>query len=215
MPRLILCLIVACAVLGSASEPASGQAKRATDVKPSTPASAKEAWGRTVEAFAGALEKGDLGAVGALLAPRASVRPFDGVADEEVWRVFEFVTNGSLVGRHAYVHPPLVMAADLAADFKTHQTLPDRVKARFVVEDDVEMKRANATAVQWLEVQLDARHGALVGVVVLWVQRAGSADGPAVQEPVFVLLKGEELSPGKVKVRTVLYGMPISTDGHP
>jgi hypothetical protein len=215
MTRWIPRLLVTCAVLGWASSPASAQAKRPVDSKSAAPATVQQVWAKTVEAFAGGLVKGDLGAVGALLAPRTTIRQFDGVADEELWRVFERITNGSLVGQHAYIHPPLVMATDLAVDFKTSKTVSDRAKTRFIVDDDGEMKRANATAVQWLELQLDAKYGALVGIVVLWVQRPAAADAPAVQEPVFVLLKGEEVSPGKVKVRTVLYGMPISADGHP
>jgi hypothetical protein len=173
------------------------------------------AWTKTVETFANALVKGDLATVGASLAPRASVRQFDGVADEEVWRIFERVTSASLVGQHAYAHPPLVLAADLAADFKKSKVVPDGAKARFIIDDDSEMKRANATAVRWLEQALDARHGALVGVIVLWIQRAGETAESAVREPVFVLLKGEETAPGTVKVRTVLYGLPVSADGHP
>jgi hypothetical protein len=205
MARAIVIVLYACAaalLLLAAATPARGQAKPA--VTAAAPSAVQQAWARTVREFARAVEKGDLGAVGGLLAPRASVRPFDGTADEEVWRMFERVTNASLIGQHAYAHPPAAMASDLATDFRGSKAIADAVKARFLVEDDADGRRANATAVQWLEMQLGAARGTLVGVVVLWVPRE------ATHEPVFVLLKGEELAGGQVKIRQVVYGVPVN-----
>ena len=207
MARAIVVVIVCLSgavLLGALAAPARGQVKRAA-VGPA-PSPAQQAWSKTVREFARAVEKGDLGAVGGLLAPRASVRPFDGTADEEVWRMFERVMNGSLIAQHAYAHPPETMAGDISADFRHSTAVGEGVKARFFVENDEgDGRRANATAVQWLEVQLGATRGALVGVVVLWVPREDA------HEPVFVLLKGEEsAASGAPKIRQIVYGVPVN-----
>jgi hypothetical protein len=203
MVRAIIVVVVyVCAavlLLMAAATPARGQAKPAAAASP-----VQQAWAKTVRDFARAVEKGDLGGVGGLLAPRASVRPFDGTDDQEVWRMFERVMNGSLVAQHAYAHPPATMASDISTDFRVSKAIADAVKARFVVDDDADGRRANATAVQWLEGQLGATRGALVGVVVLWVPRE------ATHEPVFVLLKGEEVAGGAVRIRQVVYGVPVN-----
>src|SRR5687768_12905389 len=94
MMRWIPRLLVTCAlVAGTAAAP--GQSKRPADAKTTAaaaPATVQQSWSRTVESFARGLSKGDLAGVGELLAPRATVRQFDGVADDGVWRVFERVS---------------------------------------------------------------------------------------------------------------------------
>src|SRR4051812_19434827 len=97
---VIVCLSGA-VLLSALAAPARGQVKRAA-VAPAAPSPKQQAWSKTVREFARAVEKGDLGAAGALLAPHASVRPFDGTSDEEVWRMFERVMNGSLIAQHGY-----------------------------------------------------------------------------------------------------------------
>jgi hypothetical protein len=201
---VIVCLSGA-VLVGALAAPARGQVKRAV-ATPAAPSPRQQAWSKAVREFARAVEKGDLGAAGALLAPHASVRPFDGTSDEEVWRMFERVMNGSLIAQHGYLHPPAAMAGDISTDFRGSNAIPEGVKARFFVEDDDgDGRRANATAVQWLEAQLGATRGALVGVVVLWVPRE------AAHEPVFVLLKGEESAGGgEPKIRQIVYGVPVN-----
>ena len=202
MLRRLSTLALSLALLAIPSGPARAQAKAAAAPTP------QQAWAKTVEGFSKAIMKGDLGAAGALLSPRATVRAFNATADEELWRVFERVMGASLVGQHAYVHPPALMATDISTDVRDSKALAESVKARFVLDDGNDMKRANGTAVQWLETQLDARNGSLVGVIVLWVPRMGA--GPdGVHDPVFVLLKGEETA-GKVRIRQLLYGVPVS-----
>lgn len=191
--RRLMLAVALVAVFWSSSSPSFAQAKRAADVKGGNPA-----WARVVEGFAHALAKGDLNAIEGLVVPRASVRRFDGAGNDEVWTVFERTMNARLIGGHGYVHPPHGMAGDLAGDFKKATTVPDAAKARFLLEDESDVRRANATAVQWLEVQLDAKPGMLVGAIVMWT--------PA-NEPVFVLVKGEE-SGGAVRIRSILYGTP-------
>jgi len=192
-------LLVAAALIGLTSpSPAPAQVKREVEGK----VAANAGWSKVVEEFARALSKGDLGAVERLVAPKATVRRFDGVGNDEVWTVFERTMNATLVGGHAYVHPPRSMAGDLAADFKKSKVVPDAAKARFVMEDDADLRRANATAVQWLETQIDAKAGVLVGAVAMWTPTG---------EPVFVLLKGEEGAGGAVRIRTILYGVPVES----
>jgi hypothetical protein len=193
IPRLLLAVALVTAACSSSS-PSLAQVRRSTDAK--GPANA--AWARTVEGFAKALAKGDLNAADGLVAPRATVRRFDGQGNDEVWTVFERTMNAKLVGGHGYVHPPHGMAGDLAVDFKKATGIPDAAKARFLMEDESDLRRANATAVQWLEVQLDAKSGMLVGAIVMWT---------SANEPVFVLVRGEE-SGGAVRIRSILYGTP-------
>jgi hypothetical protein len=190
--RLFLAAVLV-AAFSSSSAPSVAQVKRAADAK-----GGNAAWSRVVDGFAKALAKGDLNAVEGLVAPRASVRRFDGTGNDEVWTVFERTMNAKLVGGHGYVHPPHGMAGDLAGDFKKATAVPDAAKARFLVEDESDLRRANATAVQWLEVQLEAKGGTLVGAIVMWT---------SANEPVFVLVKGEE-SGGAARIRSIVYGTP-------
>src|SRR4051794_21244611 len=194
MTRSILVVFLGSLLVAPSLAPA--EVKPAGESKPAGNA----AWAKGVESFAKALAKGDLGAVEPLVAPRATVRQFDATAgNDEVWKVFERTMNASLVGGHGYVHPPHGMAGDLAIDFKKAAAVPDGAKARFLIDDDADLRRANATAVQWLETQLDAKNGTLVGAIVMWT---------AANEPVFVLVKGEEGSGGAVRIKTILYGTP-------
>jgi hypothetical protein len=75
------------------------------------------------------------------------------------------------------------------------------------------MKRANATAVQWLVDQLDAKNGAHVGVIILWTPRPPvpgvTSDAPPICDPVFVLVRGEEVGVGEFKINYVVYGCPM------
>lgn len=199
MARSISWLLVAAALIGLTSpSPAPAQVKRAPEAK----APANAAWSVVVEEFARALAKGDLSAVDRLVVSRATVRRFDGAGNDEVWTVFERTMNATLVGDHAYVHPPRAMAGDLAADFKKASGVPDAGKARFLMDDEADVRRANATAVQWLETQIDAKTGMLVGAIVMWTPGG---------EPVFVLVRGEVGAGGSVKIRTILYGVPVES----
>jgi hypothetical protein len=191
-------------------------AARGQTTRPAAPATPQQVWARTVEGFAKALVAGDLNGVNAALAPRASIRRFEGNANQEAWRLFERLEKSTLVGQHAYLHPPLVMAADVASDFKGAAVVPDDVKARFIIDDEAEIKRANATAVQWVGEQLAVKNGAPVAVIVLWTQRVGAAAGVGVasekaqHDVVFVLCRGEEGAVQGQKIKTVVYGVPVA-----
>lgn len=113
--------------------------------------------------------------------------------------------RGMLIGAHAYSHPPMVMAADLAADFKNAEAVPDDTRRRMVPADESEMKRANATAVQWLTDVLKASNGEKVGVIVIWTSALPTVSAG---EMTFVLVKGAEISPGEWRIGHVVYGYP-------
>jgi len=191
------------AVLLLAAFTARGQATRPV---------AEQPWPKTMAAFAKALTNGDIEGMGKVLAPRASIHRFDDNHDEESWQLFDRVgVKATLVGHHAYMHPPMVMAADVSADFKTAAAVPDKAKAKFLIDDETEMKRANATAAQWVGEMVSAKHGAPVGVMILWTPKpsaAGGASSEPVYDVLFILCKGEQVAGNKYRISTVVYGGP-------
>ena len=217
------------------SEPSSGAAGSGTSARDGSSAAGRAdeseqaarsegAWPKLVEAFARALVDGDGASVERLLAGEREVRRF-GHSELEPGAagLVGRAARSTLVGRHAYVDPPLVMAADVAADFKRATAVPERVRASFIIDNDLEIKRANATAVQWVteQLELDAKRGVAVGVIVLWaakpgvtVQREATAGAEAMPEfePVFVLLRGEERAGKRFGVDRVVYGNPLPAD---
>jgi hypothetical protein len=211
-------LILAATVVTLAT-PAWGQTTQPADKSappPQRDVVVDDAWLKTVEGFAKSLASGDLIATEEALKARASVRRFDGVQKEELWRLAECAggteTKAIIVGQHGYIHPPLVMAADIAADFKNATAVPDNVKAKFLVDDETEIRRANATAVQWIVEQLGASDGTPVGVIVLWTPKAVLPGAAGTETPVFeaifVLCRGEEVARHRFKINMVIYGNP-------
>ena len=196
MPVLTRVLIV---LLLMSARPAWAQTTRPTD----------QAWPQAMAAFGKALLGGDIAAMEKVLAPRATIRRFDGAHEEESWRLFEHVGKSTLVGQHAYMHPPMVMAADVSADFKNAAAVPDKAKSKFLIDDENEIKRANATAAQWIGEMVGAKHGAPVGVIVLWTLRP-TAPGTTAEAPVydilFLLCKGEQVGANQYRISTVVYG---------
>lgn len=178
---------------------------------PAAPTAAELAWPKMVQSLSRALCEGDRAAIDVMLANRGNVRRFGMTTSENTAAICEKLSKSLLVGQHAYMHPPLVMAADIAADFKVATMVPERAKARFVIDDDVEMKRANATAVQWVVEQFAATQGTPIAVIVLWTPRANPAGGnaPPLFDTVFVLCRGEEVGPLEYKITNVVYGNPI------
>src|SRR5947199_2941673 len=146
-------------------------AATAQTTQPAADAPPQQPWPRAVAAFAKSLAGGELDTTQAAMAQRSIVRRFDGMGSEELWRLSERAVNAKIVGQHAYVYPPPGMAADLAADFRNAAGVPEKLKAKFIVDDDNDAKRANTTAVQWVAEQLTVRPGTPVGVIVLWAQR--------------------------------------------
>ena len=178
-------------------------------------ATAAKAWRKVVEGFAKALVDGDRAGVEAAMTGKSYVRRFDSHDFEPVAPLIERAGKATLVGQHGYHHPPLVMAADVAADFKNATAVPEKVRTQFMIDDPAEIKRANATAVQWVVEQLEARQGQPVAVIVLWAKKVedakeeGKKDQKPVFEPVFVLVRGEEVEAQKFRINYVVYGNPL------
>jgi hypothetical protein len=205
MKRIVLALAAACMLATAAP---------AQTTQPTADAVPQQPWPRAVAAFARSLAGGDLDATQGAMAQRSIVRRFDGTGTEELWRLAERAVNATVIGQHAYIHPPMGVAADLAADFKNAAGVPEKLKAKFIVDDDKDAKRANATAVQWVAEQLTVRPGTPVGVIVLWAPRATPTAAKAAEKPpahdlVFILLRGDEVAPREFRMDSIVYGNPL------
>ena len=168
-------------------------------------------WPKLVKALAQALISADRSALDTLVDDRVLICRFDGTIAEPSIRLKERAAKATLVGAHGYMHPPLVMAADIAADFKNCPSIPDEVKRHMIPEDDAEMQRANATAVQWVTEMLQITTNQPVGVIVLWCapSASGAATGTSDQpQTVFLLIKGQETAPDQFRLRQIVYGHP-------
>jgi hypothetical protein len=202
--RVLTCVLVV--LLLMSARPASAQTTRPAP---------DQAWPQTMASFGKALLGGDIAAMEKVLTPRATIRRFEATHDEESWRLFEHVGKSTLVGQHAYMHPPMVMAADVSADFKNAAAVPDKAKVKFMIDDETEMKRANATAAQWMGEIVEAKHGAPVGVLVLWTPRPTASGAAPVSEAapaydiVFILCRGEQVGTNKFRIASVVYGSPV------
>src|SRR5215218_7075683 len=113
---------------------------------PQSPQPPQRPWPKLVEAFARSLASGDVEAVDAALVARPLIHRFDSAMPNDAQQLVSRLGKSTVVGQHAYIHPPLVMAADIAADFKNAIGIPDKAKARFLVDDEQDIKRANTTA---------------------------------------------------------------------
>src|SRR5688572_28988735 len=89
---------------------------QAQTTQPAAPAP----WPAAVEKFAQALAAGEPAGLKPLLAePSVIVKRFGADEKEDVAQAVRRVAGGKVLGSHGYVFPPPVMAADIAADFKT------------------------------------------------------------------------------------------------
>jgi hypothetical protein len=184
--------------------------------QPPQPQPPQRPWPKLVETFARSLVAGNVEAVDAALVARPLIHRFDTAMPNDAQQLANRLAGSTVVGQHAYVHPPLVMAADIAADFKNAVGIPDKAKARFLVDDEHDIKKANTTAAKWVAEELEVSSGTPVGVIVLWTPRpaapgaaATAADVPPAYDVTFVLCRGDEVAPGEFKVNTVIYGAPV------
>lgn len=207
---MIIRLLMFLAGVAAIASPALGQT-----TQPVAKPAAERAWPLAVEKLAKSLVAGELDDTQAMLAPHASVRRFDGVQNEELWRMAERAVKSTIIGQHAYNGAPLVMAADIAADFKNAAAIPDPVKAQYTIDDETEIKRANTTAGQWLMEELNASEDAPVGVIVLWTPRPtlpGVKSAPSF-DVMFVICRGQRIAENKYKMTSIVYGSPVSGGG--
>lgn len=176
---------------------------------------AQNSWPEVVQKFSAALAAGDA-AGKSLLSDKPTIRLFTREDQEDISRLLHRTIGQTLLGAHAYLYPPLVMAADLAADFKNADEIPDPMKTHMIPRDETDMKRANATAAQWLGSILQAGDGQPVAVLLFWCAVQGLpgslADKEAEEQkyqPLFILLKGRESPGGGFAIQTIIYGNPV------
>jgi hypothetical protein len=178
----------------------------------------EQAWPRAVDAFVKSLVSGELDEPHPALTADATIRTFDGTRREALWRLAERADKATVVGRHAYLQTPLVLAADVAADFKSSHAVDDRTRAAFVVDDESDMKRANATATAWVIESLSINDPSPVGVIVLWPARPGTPAKATTRstvdarEPLFILVRGEQTASHTYKINTVIFGDPAAPE---
>jgi hypothetical protein len=190
-------------ILALATTAAAGQTTRAAQTPP---------WPATVKRFAQALVSGKDQAALAECDPKAVIVPLHGEG-QSIDHLLATVAGGRLLGAHGYLYPPLAMGADVAADFKNAALIPDDVKEKMIPADDDGMKRANATAVQWVAEMLQAKQDDPVGVIVFWRpnhDRDNILGAAAAPEVVFILLKGEPAGKDQFHIVLAAYGNPLA-----
>jgi hypothetical protein len=227
----LIVTLIAADLVGQEQRPRPNLANPlSTRHEPSAPRLDK-AWPKLVESFAKALVDGDRQVIDASLAAKSYIRKFDSNEFEEPAQLTSRAAKSTLVGQHAYVQLPLVMAADVAADFKQATVVPEKIRTLFLIDDELEIKRANATAVQWVVEQLEAKQNHPIAIIVLWAPKSPAAKTPdpaadpepanantndktaqPTYEPVFFLLRGEETDPHKFRINYIVYGNPLPDD---
>ena len=165
------------------------------------------AWSATVSQFARALVGNDPGAVAPLLSDAANIHAINGRTSDAL-RLLASARQCILVSARAYVHAPLSAAGDIADAFRDASVPPD-VKHLMIPVDEAELRRANATAAQWLKESLGADPGDRVAILVLWSTDDSAIDAANPTKGVsFVLLKGTPSAEPEAKVQTVVFGNP-------
>ena len=163
-------------------------------------------WSATAERLTKALVTGDAPAAHAATTNTVSIVRTGGTQPTDLATLMQRSVGGAALGTHVYTFPPLAMAADLAADFKTTSAVPDSIKSLMVPTDDEAMQRANATAIQWVAQVLGATQGTPVAVAV--VVPAAVPDTTKMPQPVLVVMRGEQGEDGSFLVSRIVFGTP-------
>ena len=164
------------------------------------------AWSKIAETFTSALVKGDTDAARSTATDPVTIVRAGSVEPIDLATLVHHANGGTVLAFHIYSFPPLAMAADLAADFKTSTQVPDSLKELMIPEDDEGMKRANATAIQWLAQSLGAVKGTPVAVVLLMPSTPADAKTPTL--PLLLLVRGDDSPSEPLHVSRVVYGTP-------
>lgn len=163
------------------------------------------AWAEAVERFTRSVEAGDAAAVANTVADGASVTPFGAARTIAPSRLVEQVAGHVLLGFHAYHHPPVALAADVANDVSSAPIVPDELKRNLVPSDETELARSNDIAAHWVNQTLSPERHQAVGVVVWWDVVAA--------KPSFMLIKGEAVGAKQYNIVQVVFGNPLVRDG--
>jgi hypothetical protein len=164
-------------------------------------------WSAAVERLALALVTGDTPTAHAATTNALSVVRSGSTEAADLTTLVQRATGGAVLGTHVYSFPPLAMAADLAADFKTATTASDSIKALMIPTNDDAMQRANATAIQWVAQALGATQGTPVAVAL--VMPAAVAESPKSPVPVLVLMRGAAGEDGSFHISRIVFGTPL------
>lgn len=164
-------------------------------------------WAVIVDRFTAALVNGDTTAARAVTAGDGLSIVRAGSAEQiDLATVVGRSTGGAVLASHVYQFPPIALAADLAADFKSSLVVTESLKTLMVPQDDEAMTRANATAIQWLQQALGAIKGTPVAIAI--VLPAALPDSDKAPIPILVLLKGTIAPDSSVHVSRIVYGTP-------
>ncbi|MGD0389455.1 MAG: hypothetical protein ABSC42_10925 [Tepidisphaeraceae bacterium] len=158
-------------------------------------------WERQVSSLAAAAAAHDGQTLQSLVAPDCRFRRFNAAADTDVSDFVDFATSGSVLGDHAYLYPPPMLAADIAHDVDSSPAVSEFDKKTLALDD----QPGQTVAMQWLTQTLGAQDGTLVGIIVLWDTRS-DADGP--HRPLFVLVVAKQAADG-FKLSQIVYGDPL------
>lgn len=191
----------------------------AQTTQPATPAAPADRWVGTLAQLADALTRMPDDSP----APELSTLLPDGVAIQQFAAVFaggdprhelHERTLGMLVASmRGGTWPITTIASSLAEDVSLCDALPESTRKSFVLRDDAELRKANATAQLWVASLLEPNDGDLVAIYLLWEPQQplastfmpGSFMLPEAREPTFVLVKacrdGEQ-----VRITQLVYG---------
>jgi hypothetical protein len=123
---------------------AAGQATR--------PAPAR--WQQVVEVLGASAADED--SLSPLLSDRCVIRALADDRESDIKTVLGFLAGRTVLGVHAYVFPPQMMAPDVAADVAASPLVPDAIKADLALDDPIARSAASAVAVKWAQLALDA-----------------------------------------------------------
>jgi len=163
-------------------------------------------WAATVERFTTSLVNGDVPTARAMTAELTVVRA--GSTEQiDLATVVQRSHAGALLGAHAYVYPPIALAADIAADVKGSPVVTESTKALLIPEDDAAMTRANATAMQWVAQALGATKGTPVAIAIIMPGATNESTGK-IAAPLLILMRGAPATDGIFHVNRIVFGTP-------
>jgi hypothetical protein len=157
-------------------------------------------WPKTVETLGAALTDSDPGMLLSVLGEDKSIFTFDGKGSDGM-QLLSRTRKAQLIGSFNYTHAPETMASDMAEAVKNAE-VPEEVKRRMAMRDEVHARKANRTAVTWLVETLGAKQGDRVGALIYWCERAPNGEPP---EIVFVLVKADPDAQNK-KIKAICFG---------
>jgi len=165
-------------------------------------------WAARTDRFVSAIVNGDVPAAMQLVAEPVTVMRGGSTPEQaELATLSHRLRGGVVLSSRTYTFPPMALAADLAADFKSSPAIGDDLKAIMVPIDDDVMRRANATAIQWIANQLGATPGTPFSVSL--VLPATTGDPQKLPTPLLVLMRGTSIVEEQPQIDRVVFGTPM------